>query len=288
MTGYRGRFAPSPTGRLHLGSMACAMATYLDARSHSGTWLVRIEDIDPFRDIPGIDRDILATLAAFGMVSDEPVVYQSQRTDLYRQALDLLRHSALAYGCSCTRRVLLETNRANGRRSDYYPGNCRLGTNGLPARSWRFLTQNSGNVSFEDRLLGVISQNVENEIGDFILFRADGCWTYQLAVTVDDADQGITDVVRGADLADNTPRQILLQRALGVATPRYMHIPLVTNEAGEKLSKQTLAEPVRSDTPLSVLETLWRVHYRMPAIGAQSLAVFWKEATVLWKERLAT
>ncbi len=225
---YRGRFAPSPTGPLHLGSLVAALGSWLDARRHGGVWIVRMEDVDGPRCRREWGEQILRSLAAHGMVSDEPVVWQSDRLASYGEVMRKLD----VYPCGCSRAEL------DGGR---YPGTCR---GGLPAgrtpRAWRFRVK-PGIVDFNDRRMGHFAQDVEREVGDFVVLRADGCFAYQLAVVADDIAQGITDVVRGQDLLDSTPRQILLYHALGVQPPRYMHLPIVVNERGEKLSKQTLA-----------------------------------------------
>ncbi|MFT7772896.1 tRNA glutamyl-Q(34) synthetase GluQRS [Roseateles sp.] len=249
---YRGRFAPSPTGPLHAGSLVAALASWLDARAHGGQWLVRIEDVDGPRCPPGMDEVILDQLGALGLAPDEPPVWQSRRGDRYQAALDRLVASGQAYGCACTR---AEIAAAIGPRAKHgelvYPGTCRHGTNGRPVRAWRFRVE--GRVDWQDRRLGAQSQDLETEVGDFVLQRADGLWAYQLAVVVDDAEQGITDVVRGEDLADNTPRQIALQRALGLPTPRYLHTPLVLAADGHKLSKQNGAAALDLGAPLARL-----------------------------------
>lgn len=257
MSDYRGRFAPSPTGPLHAGSMVAALASWLDARAHGGTWLVRIEDVDTPRCVPGADRVILDQLAACGLVPDEPPVWQSARGALYRQALDGLVAAGLAYPCGCTRsdiaRALAVSGASKPRHGELvYPGTCRTGLHGKPPRAVRFHADGP-EIRWTDRRLGEQHQHVAEAVGDFVLHRADGLWAYQLAVVVDDHLQGITDVVRGEDLADNTPRQILLQHALGYATPRYLHTPLVRDAAGEKLSKQTGATAVDVADPLAVL-----------------------------------
>lgn len=245
---YRGRFAPSPTGPLHAGSLVAALASWLDARAHGGHWLVRIEDVDGPRCPPGTDEVILSQLHALGLRPDEPPVWQSRRGDLYQAALDRLIASDHAYGCACTR---AEIAAAAGPRPKHgelvYPGTCRNGTNDRPVRAWRFRVE--GRVAWYDRRLGAQSQDLETDVGDFVLKRADGLWAYQLAVVVDDADQGITDIVRGEDLADNTPRQIALQQALGLPTPRYLHTPLVLADDGHKLSKQNGAAAIDLDDP---------------------------------------
>lgn len=246
---YRGRFAPSPTGPLHAGSLVAALASWLDARAHGGQWLVRIEDVDAPRCVAGADETILKQLAACGLVPDEPPVWQSRRGDLYGQALGELAARGLAYPCACSRKDIEEAYVAAGRVRPrhgelVYPGTCRQGLAGRPARAWRFLTAGHEAVEWTDRRLGPQRQDVEAEVGDFVLRRADGLWAYQLAVVVDDARQGITDAVRGEDLADNTPRQILLQQALGLPRVRYLHTPLVLAPDGQKLSKQNGAAAV--------------------------------------------
>ena len=255
---YTGRFAPSPTGPLHAGSLVAALASWLDARAHGGRWLVRIEDVDTPRCVAGADHLILQQLAACGLVPDAPPVWQSQRGALYQSALDQLIASGSAYACACSRRDIEDALAALGRSRErhaelVYPGTCRAGLRGRPARGWRFRTQPSP-LQWQDRRLGRQQQDVEREVGDFILRRTDGVWAYQLAVVVDDAAQGISDVVRGQDLADNTARQILLQRALGLATPRYLHAPLLLGPNGEKLSKQNGAAPLDLGHPLLALQ----------------------------------
>lgn len=246
-----GRFAPSPTGPLHAGSLVAALASWLDvrARGAQARWLVRIEDADTERCLPGMGDILLAQLAACGLVPDAPPLWQTQRGARYRAALDRLRADGLCYACGCSRKDI-------GAR--VYPGTCRDGLHGKTARAWRFATEKfeSGTVHWADRRLGAQRQDVAAEVGDFVLKRADGPWAYQLAVVVDDADQGITDVVRGEDLADNTARQILLQRALGLPTPVYLHTPLVRAADGQKLSKQTGAEALDTATPQAALAAL--------------------------------
>lgn len=253
---YRGRFAPSPTGPLHDGSLVAALASWLDARAHGGAWLVRIEDVDSPRCPPGTGELILGQLAALGLHPDEPPVWQSRRGDRYQAALDRLIASGQAYGCACTRaEIAAAYERSLGPRPKHgelvYPGTCRHGTHGRPARAWRFRVQ--GRIDWQDRRLGMQSQQLDTEVGDFVLRRADGLWAYQLAVVVDDAEQGITDIVRGEDLADNTPRQIALQRALGLPTPRYLHTPLVLAADGHKLSKQNGAAALDLGDPAARL-----------------------------------
>lgn len=243
---YRGRFAPSPTGPLHFGSLVAAVASWLDARAGHGEWLVRIEDVDAARTVPGAADAILRTLDAFGLEWDGEVLYQSRRTERYREALDRLRNSGWVFGCRCSRREIADSalGRDGGRR---YPGTCRGGLQGgTTPRAWR-VKVDPGVIRFEDRLRGSQRQDVEREVGDFVLMRADGFFAYQLAVVIDDADQGMTHIVRGADLLDSTARQIYLQRLLGLPQPAYLHLPVAVSAAGEKLSKQTRAPPVEPD-----------------------------------------
>lgn len=259
--GYRGRFAPSPTGPLHAGSLVAALASWLDARAHGGSWLVRIEDVDRPRCAAGAPEVILAQLARCGLLPDEPPLRQSSRGAAYAETLERLVTAGQAYACACTRSDIERALAAAGvvrRRHDeaVYPGTCRPERGGLagrPARSMRLKLEPDETVAWTDRRLGAQSQDVAREIGDFVLHRADGLWAYQLAVVVDDAAQGITDIVRGADLADNTPRQIALQRRLGLPTPRYLHTPLVLGPDGEKLSKQNGAEALDLTDPLTAL-----------------------------------
>jgi glutamyl-Q tRNA(Asp) synthetase len=235
VAGYIGRFAPSPTGPLHFGSLVAAVASYLDARAHGGQWLVRMEDVDAPRSVPEADADILRTLEAFGFEWDGPVLYQTARNEAYREALDRLRREGWAYPCSCSRKEI---------GNPVYPGTCRSGPVDLgKPLAWRVRVDPTV-VSFDDRALGTQQQDLAEEVGDFVVLRSDALFAYQLAVVVDDAAQGVTDVVRGADLLDSTPRQIWLRQLLGFPIPRYLHVPIATNAAGEKLSKQTLAPPL--------------------------------------------
>ena len=262
---YVGRFAPSPTGPLHAGSLVAALASWLDARAHGGQWLVRIEDVDTPRCMPGVDKIILQQLATCGLVPDAPVMWQSQRSVAYQEALDTLIARGWAYPCGCSRKEIEDTQVLMGHARErhtaaIYPGTCRDGLNGKVARAWRLNVQRvtadlklATPLTWQDRLLGSQQQNVAQEVGDFVLRRADGLWAYQLAVVVDDAAQGITHIVRGADLTDNTARQIVLQHALGLPTPSYMHTPLVLGENGEKLSKQNGAEALDLSNPLATL-----------------------------------
>ncbi len=255
---YRGRFAPSPTGPLHAGSLVAALASWLDARAHGGGWLVRIEDVDAPRCVPGADQEILRQLAACGLMSDEPPTWQSTRHLRYQAALDQLLALGLAYPCACTRKDIEEVLARQGRPRERhgelaYPGTCRDGLAGRAARAWRFRVA-EGVTHWTDRRLGAQQQDVARTVGDFVLKRADGLFAYQLAVVVDDADQGITHVVRGVDLADNTPRQLLLQGALGLPQPTYLHTPLVLAADGHKLSKQNGAAPLDLRDPVLALQ----------------------------------
>ncbi len=245
---YRGRFAPSPTGRLHFGSLVAALGSWLLARHHGGEWLIRMEDLDPPREVPGAAEAQLATLAAFGMTSDLPVVWQSRRHDRYAEALGQLLADGAAFECRCSRTDLAAVG-----------GIHRVCVAHDPARppAIRLRVADDSRVAFADGLQGFVEQTVDRAVGDVVLRRADGFWAYQLAVVVDDADQGISDVVRGADLLDSTPRQILLQRALGLPTPRYLHLPLIVDADGQKLSKSMAALPIDNDTPLPALRAAW-------------------------------
>ena len=240
---YIGRFAPSPTGLLHIGSLLTAVASYADARAHQGKWLVRIEDLDPPREMPGAAADILRTLEAFGFEWDGEVAYQSRRYDLYQDTLDHLKAAGLVYPCYCSRKDW-QAAATQGADGFVYNGRCRNPQqrpdtqNKTPA--WRIQVPDRV-IGFSDGIVGQYAQNLAHDIGDFVLLRADGYWAYQLAVVADDADQGITHIVRGQDLLVSTPRQIYLQQCLGIPTPAYAHLPLLTNSQGQKWSKQTLA-----------------------------------------------
>lgn len=260
---FRGRFAPSPTGELHAGSLVAALASYLDARAHQGEWLIRIEDVDGPRCISGADKAILQQLQQCGLQWDSDVIYQSHRNQLYQQALDRLIAEGLVYPCGCTRKEIEESQTLLGlnlerHKAAVYPGTCREGLQGKTARAWRFNVQKwsglrgSTWVNWTDRRLGEQTQNVQAEVGDFVLKRADGLWAYQLAVVVDDASQHISHVVRGEDLTDNTARQLLLQEALGFRHPRYLHTPLVLGVNGEKLSKQNAAKALDLRSPKAI------------------------------------
>jgi len=303
-TPYVGRFAPSPTGPLHAGSLAAAVASYLDARVHGGKWLIRIEDIDEGRVVPGAAETILEQLDWLGMHSDGEIVWQSRRKDLYQAARERL--AGYVYGCGCNRREIADSRLGVGPDgAAVYPGTCRHGlAPGREARSLRLRVPEAGEdaIGFTDRFAGRQQQRLAIESGDFVLKRADGYWAYQLAVVVDDAEQGVTDIVRGADLLDSTPRQIYLQRLLGVPTPRYLHVPVVRNANGEKLSKQTGALAVQpgpdgNGERAAVAALLDAARFlglqlapaaaSAPAPLPASLAAFWQQAVPAWARLLA-
>lgn len=285
---YRGRFAPSPTGALHFGSLVAAVGCYLDARAAGGQWFLRIEDVDAPRTVPGAADAILRTLEGLGFCWDGAVVWQSRRLDRYAAALATLRARGLVYPCACTRREIADS--ADGRRpavdgGHVYPGTCR---DGLPpgrgARAWRLRVPDR-QTGCVDRIRGPVWQTLSEAVGDFVLLRADGQYAYQLAVVVDDAEAGITDVVRGADLIDSTPRQIWLQECLGVPTPRYAHLPVATNAAGEKLSKQTRATPIDAAMGSEALAAaLAFLGHEVPAgLRGAPVAEFWAWAVDNWQ-----
>ncbi len=290
-----GRFAPSPTGPLHAGSLVAALASWLDARAHRGQWLVRIEDADRPRCPLGMADVVLGQLAALGLQPDGSVVRQSARGEAYVAALGALRAAGQAYPCGCTRREIEGALAAQGtqHRRDaerVYPGTCRPehgGLHGKPARAWRFHLPAPTRVDWVDRRLGPQGQDVAAAVGDFVLQRADGLWAYQLAVVVDDAAQGVTHVVRGEDLADNTARQILLQRALGVATPAYLHTPLVLGADGAKLSKQNGAQALDTSRPLVALRAAAGV-LGLPHIDATDIPGWLAAAVPAWSGIIAS
>jgi len=254
---YVGRFAPSPTGPLHLGSLVAALASWADARAHAGEWLLRIEDVDRMRSTEAATRSILNQLAACGLHSDRTVLRQSARSERYLAVIERLAAEHRIFACACSRQRLATSPR-NAWGEHIYPGFCRTLSLPATAHALRFRAVEPLPITVRDRRHGAISQSVEHEVGDFVLRRADGCYSYQLAVVVDDADQGVTDIVRGDDLLWNTPRQVSLQRALAASMPRYLHLPLVLAANGQKLSKQTLAQPIRLDEALSALRAAWR------------------------------
>ncbi|MEY4695481.1 MAG: Glutamyl-Q tRNA(Asp) synthetase [Pseudomonadota bacterium] len=293
---YTGRFAPSPTGLLHAGSLVAALASWLDARAHGGQWVVRIEDVDTPRCIEGADQALLRQLASCGLLPDGPVIWQSQRQLAYGLALQKLIDQGWVYPCGCSRKDIEnaqpQTPFVARHALAVYPGTCRAGLNGKPARAWRLNVQAVQAslqlpelTTWHDRRLGPQQQQVAVDVGDFVLRRADGLWAYQLAVVVDDAAQNISHVVRGEDLADNTPRQIILQKALGLSTPTYLHTPLVLGSNGEKLSKQNGATPLDLSDPLAALNAAAQA-LGLPAQSgdiATALAV-WTRA---WPQALA-
>ncbi|MFI4939530.1 MAG: tRNA glutamyl-Q(34) synthetase GluQRS [Burkholderiales bacterium] len=288
---YIGRFAPSPTGPLHAGSLVAAMASYLDAKSHSGQWLVRIEDIDEARTVDGAAEWILQSLFSLGMRWDGEVVWQSKRQDWYQAAFDRL--GGHTYPCGCTRREIADSASFAGLRTGtatdgaaVYPGFCRAGlAPGKPARAYRLRVPESGDagecIQFDDARIGLVSQHLSTEVGDFVLKRADGYWAYQLAVVVDDAAQCVSHVVRGADLLDSTARQIYLQRLLQLPTPRYLHVPVVVNRQGEKLSKQTGAPELDLQRPLDTLLDAARF-LGLALTPPESIEQFWQSAIIAW------
>jgi glutamyl-Q tRNA(Asp) synthetase len=282
---YRGRFAPSPSGPLHFGSLVAAVGSYLDAKAHGGEWLLRMEDVDTPRNVPGAAEAILNTLEAFGFAWDGPVLWQSQRLEAYAAALATLQATGLAYPCACSRKEIADSSQhAAVDGGLVYPGHCRSGLpSGRKARAWR-LRVYAAPITFVDRLQGEIRQQLEQEVGDFVLLRADGLFAYQLAVTVDDAFQGITDIVRGADLLASTPRQIWLQTCLGYHQARYAHLPVASNAAGEKLSKQTLAPALDcSKAAATLVSALHFLGQAPPAELAKApLPEVWQWALAHW------
>jgi glutamyl-Q tRNA(Asp) synthetase len=279
---YRGRFAPSPTGPLHLGSLIAAVGSYLDAKFHQGLWFLRIEDIDTPRVVKGASESIVNTLAVLGMRPDGPVSYQSSRILAYHAALHKLRSLGLVYPCVCSRKELADSH-IGVSAGKVYPGKCRNGfSQGKTPRSLRVRTDSHA-IEFYDAVHGKHSYCLESEVGDFVLYR-NRLYAYQLAVVVDDAEQAITHVVRGADLIDSTPRQIYLQSLLGFSVPSYLHLPVAVNAAGEKLSKQTLAVPVDAHNPATILcLALKFLNQDLPAHLAQgSVDTIWKWAIPHW------
>ena len=273
---------------MHFGSLVAAVASYADARAADGLWLLRIEDVDTSRCTKAAEGEILRLLGAYGFEADGEVSRQSERVEHYDFALKQLSEACHLFACTCTRKML-EFAPRNAWSEAIYAGRCRvlaLDESATTALRLWVPDDSDAHVAFADRVLGSFSQNVAAEVGDFILRRADGLYAYQLAVVVDDAAQGITDVVRGEDLLMNTPRQIYLQRRLGFATPRYLHVPLAKNEAGEKLSKQTLATAIASDNAAPTLKAAW-AFLKQPDVGdVSSIAAFWHQAIPLWNPAL--
>lgn len=281
--GYKGRFAPSPTGPLHFGSMVTAVASYLAARHAQGEWLIRIDDLDRPRCIEGMDKHLLNTLEACGMLWDGDVAYQSNNDALYEQALDTLHQHNLVYACGCSRREIADIAQT-GTDGPIYPGTCR---NGMPAdkteRSVRFISPPQS-IEICDGIQPDTHQNLEKEVGDIVIRRADGLFAYQLAVVVDDHAQGITDIVRGCDLMDSTPRQVCLHKALGYRLPDYAHVPVASYADGQKLSKQTQAKPVNMHRLLPTLIDVLAFLNQDPAreLAEGDLDSFWKWAIEHW------
>ena len=299
---YRGRFAPSPTGPLHAGSLASALGSWLDARANQGTWLVRIEDLDAPRCITGMDQRILAQLQACGLIWDEDVVWQSQQLKAYQNALETLYSDRQIYPCTCSRQQITSVLSAQGmlrarNQEQIYPGTCRNGhvwqaqlPNSGSASAWRLAIKPDQQICFTDTELGQQEQNLNADVGDFVLRRADGIFAYQLAVVVDDARQGITHIVRGADLLSNTARQIYLQGILDYPTPQYRHLPLVLDPHGEKLSKQTQATEINTASDAAVLQALQTaaLHLGLRELSDgqdQTIAEWLLRATHAWADR---
>lgn len=272
---YIGRFAPSPTGHLHAGSLVAAMASFLDARAHGGRWLLRIEDIDPPREVAGASNQIIAALGAFGFVWDGAIEFQSRRSEHYQSAFETLLAQGHVYGCVCSRKEIGE---------QVYPGTCR---NGIAAdaqpRAYRVRVSNE-NIVWQDRLAGESVEPLARSSGDFVIKRADGLWAYQLAVVVDDALQGVNHVVRGDDLKDSSARQIYLQQLLALPRPDYLHVPVVRAADGQKLSKQTGARALDGRQALSELRQA-AFHLQLGLINAESLTEFWSAASHAWSQR---
>lgn len=278
---YVGRFAPSPTGPLHFGSLVAAVGSWLDARAAGGTWHVRMEDVDETRTVPGAADEILRALEQFGLGWDGPVEWQSRRKPLYAAALERLRALGWVYRCRCSRREVADSG-LQGLEGPIYPGTCRALRLGAGVEGAERLRVAPGHVEFEDRLRGRLGHDVALEIGDFVLQRRDRLFAYQLAVVVDDGAQGITDVVRGADLLWSTPRQVLVQHLLALPTPRYLHLPVATNAAGEKLSKQTRARPLEAPRASELLrDALAFLGQAVPEEG--SPAAILRQAAARWR-----
>ena len=297
---YVGRFAPSPTGPLHFGSLVAAVASYCDAKANNGKWLLRMEDLDTPREMVGAADDILCTLEAFGFEWDGAIIYQSRRAELYQNALQILKNHNLIYPCSCSRKEIADSSILTGIDGAIYPKTCfnkmllsssqnsasekRAPASRMNTGSWRINVDDSQNIRFLDAIQGEISQHLQTDIGDFILKRKDGIFAYQLAVVIDDCAQGVTHIVRGADLLDSTPRQIYLQQLLEFTTPTYAHVPVAVNAQGEKLSKQTLAKAITPETaPTLLFEALQFLGQDPPQeIKNATLAEVWRWAIANW------
>jgi glutamyl-Q tRNA(Asp) synthetase len=299
---YRGRFAPSPTGPLHAGSLASALGSWLDARTNQGTWLVRIEDLDAPRCIAGMDQRILAQLQACGLTWDEEVIWQSQQLSAYQNALETLYKDRQIYPCTCSRQQITSALSSQGKlrarnQEQIYPGTCRHGyvwqaqfPEAMSPSAWRLAIQAEQVIRFSDAEFGLQEQNLNTDVGDFVLLRADGIFAYQLAVVVDDARQGITHIVRGADLLSNTARQIYLQGILDYPKSQYRHLPLVLDPHGEKLSKQTQATEVNTASDAAVLDALQAAALHLGLRGlsdrqGQTIAEWLLQATHAWTDR---
>ena len=302
--GYRGRFAPSPTGPLHAGSLVAALGSWLDARQNQGKWLLRIEDLDVPRCIPGADQEIMRQLLACGLSWDEEPSWQSQHQERYQNALEHLNKLQTIYPCTCSRQTIASALEAQGvitprNQEIIYPGTCRpdeIKVNGMLSTpgadiAWRLALPPNLAIEFEDLALGKQQQDLNREVGDFVLHRRDGLFTYQLAVVVDDAEQGVTHIVRGQDLLSNTARQIYLQKILGYPTPKYLHLPLVLDEHGEKLSKQTLAIAIHTENEQQALNELRKAatHLELrnlPDGNDISIAEWLLAATQAWSRKI--
>ena len=302
--GYRGRFAPSPTGPLHAGSLVTALGSWLDARKNHGKWLLRIEDLDAPRCISGADQEILRQLLACGLTWDEEPTWQSKHQERHKKALERLNQLQIIYPCTCSRQGIANALEARGvmtprNHEMVYPGTCRPhelfsydeGERSSTEVAWRLALPPGLSIHFEDLALGKQTQDLNREVGDFVLHRRDGIFTYQLAVVVDDAEQGITHIVRGADLLDNTARQIYLQRVLGYKTPSYLHLPLVLDEHGEKLSKQTLASAIHTENAQQALQELRKAARHLglrdlPDGEETSIAQWLLAATQAWERKI--
>ena len=288
---YTGRFAPSPTGPLHFGSLVAAVASYCDAKANAGKWLLRMEDLDKPREVAGAADDILRTLQAFGFEWDDQIVYQSKRSEAYEHALQNLKNQSVIYPCSCSRKEIVDSSILIGIEGAIYPRTCYTKTvffkhNLTPSinAAYRAVVLDK-TIGFMDAIQGKIVQNLARDIGDFIIKRADGLFAYQLAVVVDDAEQNITHIVRGADLLDSTPRQIYLQQLLGLTTPNYAHVPVAVNAQGEKLSKQTLAQPISVSAAAQQLFNALSFLGQNPPMQLQNFALneIWQWAIVDWQ-----
>ena len=296
-TNYVGRFAPSPTGPLHFGSLVAAVASYCDAKSNNGKWLVRMENVDKPREMAGAADDILHTLEAFGFEWHGAVIFQSQRSEIYEAYLNNLKRKGMIYACTCSRKEIADSSILTGIDGAIYPKTCfnKIHSDSVSEKyasasrmdnaSWRMHVDDISVIAFKDTIQGNISQQLSRDVGDFIIKRKDGLFAYQLAVVVDDALQNITHVVRGADLIDSTPRQIYLQQLLGFTTPYYAHVPMAVNAHGEKLSKQTLAKSIMPQAaPMLVFEALQFLGQNPPIeIKNATLDDMWRWAIANWQ-----